>query len=261
MTPDSRLRLRLRHNPVLLAFSAGPWRAAGYLLTYLVISGVLFAICLAASTLAAVFALTVAAVPLLIALAAVIRGCAGAERWMLRQAYTSPVRGRYPAPTESGLMPRARARWTSGATWRDLGLLVGLWPPLFALSALVFAAWAILLGGVTMPLWYWAARGSCVGDCQASNARGILLGHFPHGPHGHGAWGLYVHTLPTALLAAAGFAVLFLLANYLLVGTARVHARIARSLLRAPGDPLAPVKDVLARPGPLGPLGTARSYR
>jgi hypothetical protein len=257
MTGDSRLRLR--YNPVRLAFSASPWRAAGYLLTYLVVSGVLFAACLAASTLAAVFALTVAAVPLLIALAAVIRGCAGTQRWMLRQVYAGPVRGRHLAPTGQGLMRRARAQWTSGGTWRDLGLLVGLWPPMFALSAVVFYAWALLLAGVTMPVWYWAARGTCAGDCQASRARGILLGHFPNGPHGPGAWGLYVHTLPTALLAAAGFAVLFLLANYLLVGTARVHARVMRALLREPGDPLAPARDVLASPGPLGPLGTARS--
>jgi hypothetical protein len=257
MTYDTRLPLP--RNPIRLVFSASPWRAAGYLLTYLAVSGVLFAVCLATSGLAALLAVTIAAVPLLIGLAAVIRGCAAAERWMLRQVYTDPVRGRYPASAGPGLIRRARARWTSGATWRELGLLIGLWPPLFALSALVFAAWTILAAGVTVPLWYWAAGNTCVGDCQASGARGVLLGRFPNGPHGQGAWGLYVHTLPTALLAAAGFAVLFLLANYLLVGTVRVHARVTRALLRAPDDPLAHVKDVLARPGPLGPLGTARS--
>ena len=47
---------------------------------------------------------------------------------------------------------------------------------------------------------------------------------------------------------------LFLLFNYVLVLTGRSHVRIARSLLRAPADPLADAKEVLARPGPLGPL-------
>jgi len=46
--------------------------------------------------------------------------------------------------------------------------------------------------------------------------------------------------------------------NYVLVLTARAHAWIASSVLRAPSDPLAPAKEVLARPGPLGPLHAAR---
>lgn len=54
--------------------------------------------------------------------------------------------------------------------------------------------------------------------------------------------------------AAAGFAVLFLLFNYVLVATARMHGRVARSLLGPPPDPLAAAQSVLAKPGPLGPL-------
>jgi len=42
------------------------------------------------------------------------------------------------------------------------------------------------------------------------------------------------------------------------VVTARAHAQIARALLRAPADPLAPARKVLAGPGPLGPLHAAR---
>ena len=86
----------------------------------------------------------------------------------------------------------------------------------------------------------------------------MTLGYFPHGPHGPGGVGLYVDTLPRALLAGAAFLVAFLLFNYVVVVTARAHARIAQALLRAPADPLAGVKEVLARPGPLGPLYSAR---
>jgi hypothetical protein len=81
-----------------------------------------------------------------------------------------------------------------------------------------------------------------------------VLGYFPHGPNGPGGTGLYVDSLPKALLAAACFLVLFLIFNYVLVLTARAHAAVARSLLRAPADPLAEAKEVLAGPGPLGPL-------
>jgi hypothetical protein len=62
---------------------------------------------------------------------------------------------------------------------------------------------------------------------------------------------VYVDSLPKALLTAAACLVLFLIFNYVLVATARAHARIARALLRGPIDPLAAAKDVLARPGPL----------
>ena len=250
-------RLRLRANPVRLAFSASPWRAAGYLLSYLVVSVVLFASCLTTTVLAAVLSITIVAAPLLLALAGVVRGFAGVDRGMLRQVFAEPIRGSYPVAPGTGLMQQSRSRWTQGSTWRDLSYLLGMWPPLFALSSLVFVAWGTLLAGATLPLWYWSVADECVGDCEVTGARGILLGHFPHGAHGPGGFGLYVHSLPTALVAAAGFAVAFLLFNYVLVGTARMHAQVTRALLRAPGDPLAQAKNVLARPGALGPLRPA----
>jgi hypothetical protein len=97
-----------------------------------------------------------------------------------------------------------------------------------------------------------------MGYVNGAPVHGVTLGYFPHGANGPGGWGLYVDTLPRALLAAALFLVAFLLFNYVLVLTARAHARIARALLRAPADPLAPAKEVLTRPGPLGPLHAAR---
>jgi hypothetical protein len=66
--------------------------------------------------------------------------------------------------------------------------------------------------------------------------------------------GLHVDTLPKALLAAAAFLILFLLFNYVLILTARMHARVALTLLRPPSDPLAEARDVLSRPGPLPSL-------
>ena len=247
-------KLRARRNPVWLAFSPSPWRAAGYLASYLIVSVVLFSVAVSTGAVALSLSITIAALPLLVAAAAVIRGCAATLRLMLRQVFAEPVRARYPEPQGSGLWRQARARWGEGTTWRDLACLVGLWPALFTLATAAVAIWATLLAGITVPVWYWAIRGSCVGYCQAKGARGILIGSYPHGVHGPGASGLYVHTLPTALLTAAGFAVLFLLFNYVLVAAARAHGQLIRAVLRSPADPLAPALSVLTRPGPLGPL-------
>jgi Putative sensor len=253
-------RLRLGLDPVRLVFSASPWRAAWFLLTYLLVSGVLFSISLVAGALALVLAVTIAAVPLLIAAAWVVRGCASFERLRLRQVLREPVPAGYPPAGQAGqagLWRRARALWSSSGTWRELCYLIGLWPLLLGLDAVVFAVWAELLAGMTFPAWYGRVRGMCMGDCSAQNAPGLMVGSYPHGPHGSGAHGIYVDSLRGSLVLAAIFLALFLLFNYVLVATARLHAWVARAVLRRPADPLAPARQVLAGPGPLGPLTTA----
>lgn len=251
-------RLPLYWNPLRQAVSGSTWRSAWFLLSYLVMGALLFTAVLAATLTTAVLAITLAGLPLLIASAAVIRGCANAERWRLRWVLAGPVRGGYRPVTRPGILGQIRTRWADPSTWRDLAYLVGLWPLLLALDVAVLSVWLTLLAGVTLPAWYRAPVDTCVGFCANPDIRGVSLGYFPHGPRGPGAAGLYVDTLPKAALAAAGFLVLFLLFTYVLVLAARAHARIARALLRAPADPLAGVKEVLARPGPLGPLHPAR---
>ena len=191
-----------------------------------------------------------------------LRWCADVERGRLRQVLAGPVRAGYrPAPS-TGLLAQARARWRDPATWRDVAYLIGLWAPLFVLDTVVLSVWLTFLAGVTLPAWYWAPRGNAgLGYTSPTTIHGVALGYFPHGPHGPGGVGLYVDTLPTALLAAAGFLVLFLIFSYVLVLTARTHASVARSLLRAPADPLAPAKEVLAGPGPARPAARPPAAR
>jgi len=252
--PRGDSRLTLRHNPIGLVFSASLWRSAGYLGSYLLVSSLLFTVAVGTSVVAAVLCITVVAVPLLIAAAEVIRGCAAVERAMLGQVFTEPVHADYPAPRGDGLWKQARARWGDSATWRDLACLVALWPALLALAVVALAVWATFLAGVTLPLWYSRAPGLCVGVCGSNAGHGVMIGYYPNGMHGPGHHGFLVDTLPTALVAAAGFAVAFLLFNYVLVATARLHGQVARALIRRPADPLAPARAVLAAPGPLGPL-------
>jgi hypothetical protein len=251
-------RLRLGLDPVRLLFSASPWRAAGFLLSYLLVSGVLFSIALTASVVAVVLGFTLAAVPLLIGVAWLVRGCASVERVRLGLVLAwPPVRGLYPQPLQAGLWRRARQLWSAGTTWRDLAYLVGLWAPLLALDTVVFGLWAELLAGITVPVWYRHVSDFCAGSCTTQHVQGLMIGDFPHGPHAAGAHGLYIDSLPAAVLLALAFAIAFLLFNYVLVGAARLHGRIGRALLGEPADPLGPAKEVLASPGPLGPLTAA----
>jgi Putative sensor len=255
-------RHRPHGDPFRLAWSAAPWAAAGYLARYLAVSWVLFSVAFTAVAGAAALAITLAGLPLLIAASSTVRGCANVGRGMLRQMLIEPVRGGYRQAAQPGIVAQVRTRWRDVATWRDLGYLIGLWVPLFALGTLVLAIWLACLAGITLPIWYWAPRGNVgLGYSSVTSVHGLVLGYFPHGPHGPGGVGLYVDTLPKALLAAAGFLIAFLLFNYVVVAAARAHARVARSLLRAPADPLAEAKEVLSQPGPLGPLERSAAHR
>jgi hypothetical protein len=123
--------------------------------------------------------------------------------------------------------------------------------PLAALDLAVLTVWLVFLAGVTLPVWYWAPRLTFGIGVNSRSAHGVQLGYFPNGPHGHPGYGLYVDTLPKALLAAAVFLVAFLLFNYVLVATARAHAAVVRALLGSPEDPLREAREVLRSPGPL----------
>jgi hypothetical protein len=253
-------RVKLFGNPLRLALSASPWRSAGFLLSYLIVSWVLCSVALTAAVTAAALAFSLVAFPLLIAAASVVHACAASERLRLRQVFARPVRASHQQAAGASQRARASASWRDRGTWRELAYLTGLWVPLAALDTIVVTIWATFLLGVALPFWYWAPWQE-FGNGQ--RAHGVQLGYFPNGPSGAGGHGLYIDTLPRALLAAAGFAILFLLFNYVLVATARMHGRVARALLRPPADPLAEVRAVLTGPGPLssvagtGPLGPA----
>jgi Putative sensor len=243
----------LRRNPVGLLFSGTLWASAWYLLAYLVIAWALFAIALTILVGGGLLSVTLAGLPVLIAAAAVIRWCANFERARLR-GMGIRVRGGYREFTGSGLLARLRSHWSDPALWRDIAYLFGLMAPLLALDFAVTVIWLVFIAGITLPAWYRFPRQTfTIGVNGGGNgsAHGVQLGYFPHGPHGPGAWGLYVDTLPKALITAAVCLVLFLLFNYVVVTTARLHAAIARALLRAPEDPLREAREVLGRPGPL----------
>lgn len=244
-------RLRLYANPLHQLVAGSTWRAAWFLLAYLVWGWLLWAAVFGATLIAAVLCITLAGIPLLIAAAGVVRGCANAERWRLRGVLAAPIHGGYRAVRRPGILGQVRTRWSDPATWRNFAYLLALFPLLWVLDFAVILVWLILLGGITVPAWYQYVPQTFD---NGQSAQGLQFGYFPNGPSGPGSWGWFIGNLHQALIAAGVFLVLFLLFNYVLVGAARLHTRIADALLRAPVDPMAEAKEVLTKPGPLGPL-------
>jgi hypothetical protein len=215
---------------------------------------VLFSVVLTATTAAVGLCVTIAGLPLLIAAAAVVKGCTAAERARLRSVGQDPTTGAYRPVTRPGLMARLTTQWSDPALWRDLAYLLALYAPLMVLAWAALVVWLTILAGITLPVWYRYPHQTFtigVNGRSSTSAHGVQLGYFPHGPHGPGGWGLYVDTLPKALAVAGVCLILFLLFNYVLVAAARLHAAIARALLSPAEDPLREAKEVLRRPGPL----------
>ncbi|MGH3278739.1 MAG: sensor domain-containing protein [Trebonia sp.] len=227
-------RFSLRRDPVRLVLSKAPWSSAWYLICYLFVGSALCAIALAG-------------LPVLIAAADTIRWCANVERARLAVVANRPIIGRYREPAGGGVFKNLRTRWTDSATWRDIAYLIGMWVPLATLDTVALTLWLVFLAGITTPVWYWAPWQTIHGV----RYHGYRLGYFPNGPHGHGGWGLYIDSLPRALLVAVVCLVAFLIFNYVLVATARAHALVARGLLNERTDPLKEAKEILRSPGPL----------
>ena len=244
-------RLPFYRNPLRLVFSGSLWQAVGFLVGYIVLSGVLFSVAVTVVTTVAALSFTLLGLPLAIAAAEVVHWCASMERVRLRPLFEEPVTASYAALPDRGLVARVVACWRNRATWREIAYMVGMFGPLLALDTAVFAIWAWFVSWITLPLWYWAPWL----DYHGRRIHGYQLGfYFPHGPHGPGTIGVFVDTFHKALIAAAVGLVGFLIFNYVVVATARMHARVARAMLRTPADPLAEVKTVIGEPGPLGSL-------
>jgi hypothetical protein len=240
-------------NPLRLLVSQAPWKAALFLAGYLLVSGLLAGISLVAVSTGAVFAVTLAGLPVLIVASGAVRFAAGVERVRLGPVLAAPLESGYREPGKPGVIAMARTRWRDPATWRELAYLIGLWVPLAALDLGVLVVWVVLASLVVVPAWYHFPVQTFT---HGASVHGVQLGYFPNGPHGPGGHGVYITTLSQALAVAACALVAFILFNYVLVATARMHAVVARNLLRPPADPLAAARGVLAGPRPLGPLQT-----
>jgi len=244
-----------------LAVSAAPWRSAAYLLASMVIGTVLFTLIVTVVAVSAPLVVIGIGLPMLLAAAHLVRGAAHLERQRAamvpgvevaeRPAGRAGLTGDDVEAPDAGLLAAVRRRWTDPAMAPSLGYLVGLYVPLMVLDTVAVGLWLGILGGITIPFWYWAVPQTFDGVTD----HGLFWGSFPHGPGGPDAVGLAIDDLPTAIAVAAAFAVLFVVvACPLVVAAARLHARTAGRLLGRPADPLAPARAALRSPGPLAPL-------
>jgi Putative sensor len=214
-------RLRIA-NPVSLLFSATPWACAAYLFSYLLFGVAAFVLCLVTVLVGGVLAVMWIGLPLLCAAFALGQGLAAAERGRARTVgarLNPPVR----RPRGTGLRGYLIGRLREQATWRELFVLVVLWPPLLVLDLLALLIW--LMGWVLISLPFWYRYVSQRFD-NGSHGPGLALGYYPDGPHGSQRYGWYIGDLPSAL-GAAGVGLLFLalIGNYVVVGAARAHVR------------------------------------
>ena len=109
-----------RRDPVRLLLSGAPWQAARFLAGYVLISGFLMAIALAAASTGVLLAVTLAGVPVVIAASGALRFAAGTERARLRPVLAAPLHGGYRRPARPGSSPTpgpaGRTR-PPGGTW------------------------------------------------------------------------------------------------------------------------------------------------
>ncbi|MGW7446179.1 sensor domain-containing protein [Kitasatospora sp. NPDC054795] len=223
MSLTDRLPLPVDRRPLRMLLSRSPWVATAYLLGYLPLAPVMFALTLAALVVSAVLNVTLIGLPLLVGAAAFVRGCARLERLRARPL-VGPIPARYrPVPTP-GVMSALRTRWRDPSTWRDCVYLVVLFPPLLVLDAAVLIVWFSVLGSITSPAWYWAVPDG-----------GVLF-----------AWSDSLVTSVVSAVVAAGLAPY---CSYLVTGAALLHAHVARSLLGPAADPLAEAKHMLTENG------------
>lgn len=241
-------RLRMHRNPVRMAFSSGVWASAWYLLSYLVLGTALFAVVLATAAASLGLSVLWAGLVLLMGVGYLVRGCVYLERGRARAVVPEGLPPVEPLRPAEGFFNTLGGIWDR-TTWRGVAYFVGLYVPLFVLDLLVVVLWLVFLGLITLPVWY-----RYIPDHfdDGTTAHGVAWGYFPHGPHGSGGWGVWIGTTTAATVAAVVSLALFLLWNYVLVGTARLHVNAVRMVVADVRDPLAEAKHILEVPGPLG---------
>ncbi|MCX5385383.1 sensor domain-containing protein [Streptomyces sp. NBC_00083] len=235
-------KLPVDRNPLRMLRSAAPWRATGYLASYLVAGPVLFAVGALALVAGLVFMQLTLTVALTVGSAWVVRCCAQVERGRA-VLVDAPVPYAYREAEKPGLVGQFKARCGDPVTFRDIACLVLLFPFLLLLDVLALVVWLGLLAGVSLPLWFWSINSR---QSDGSSVRGVWLG----GPD-DGDAGLWIDSWPAALLTAVLCLAVLLYASYLVVGAARLHLTVAHTLLRPPPDPLERAKRILTEPGPL----------
>jgi signal transduction histidine kinase len=185
------------------------WSATTFLLLSSALGILWFSALLALVSAGAALAITVVGLPFLAVVMRVWIAGAARERARVAALLDSPILPPYRPLPDGTLIARARARAGDPAVWRDLLYLLLLFPIGIAEGVLVLYPWSLALSCLTAPAYY-------------------LLG--PSDPF-LVVPGVFVGSLPAALLAALAGLALAILIPRLVIGAARAHAALAQWLL------------------------------
>ncbi|MGI8880470.1 MAG: sensor domain-containing protein [Jatrophihabitans sp.] len=220
-------------NPLSLLVSPLLWSSVGYLVAYLLLGALWFAATLTALLAGGITSIFVIGLPILAAGLAVIRVLASVERIRVPQPLGGPIASPY-LPARTGFRADLAGRVQDPATWRDVVLLLILWPVLFILDVIALVVWLIGWGLISLPFWYQYPPQTFNNGVKA---HGTQIGYYKHGPHQGPHYGWFIDDLRSSLIAAGvGALVVLVVGNYLLVGVAKLHASITRGLL-GPSQP------------------------
>ncbi len=215
-------------NPVALLLSSLLWSSVGYLLSYLLLGALWFSFTLTALLAGGITSIFIIGLPVLAAGLGVIRALAGVERNRVPGPLGGPIRPPY-LPARTGFRANLAGRVQDPATWRDVLLLLLLWPVLLTLDVVAVAVWLLGWGLISVPFWY---RYPPQDFDNGTTAHGIQIGYYQNGPYHGPHYGWFINDQRSALIAAAiGIVLMLVIGNYLIVGVARLHANITRGLL------------------------------
>jgi signal transduction histidine kinase len=131
-------------------------RDFGYLLAVFCMSIVAFVVWVTGLSLTISLLILIVGAFVWLGTAYVFRWTAGVDRLLAGWLRREPIAGVYRVPVAGGVLARLSTVTKDPQTWKDLGWLVLNSILGFAASLAALTATAVVIGYITMPLWWWA---------------------------------------------------------------------------------------------------------
>ncbi|MDX8151157.1 sensor domain-containing protein [Patulibacter brassicae] len=131
------------------------WRDLAYLLLGMATGTAFFSIAVTLFSLSIGLLVLIVGIPIAMLSSEVLRWCAEIERRRALIVDPEPIRGAYRPVRGAGWLGAAQAMAGDARRWKDLAYLV-LQFPVSVAAFVASSLWALPLGLLTLPLWYWA---------------------------------------------------------------------------------------------------------
>jgi Putative sensor len=131
-------------------------RDLAYLVAVLPLSILAFAVWVTGLTLTLSLLILIVGIFVWLGTTYVFRWTAGIDRTLIEWITRKPVAAVYRRPAAPGMLARVRSMTVDPQTWKDLGWLVLNSTLGFAVAVASLSVTAVVLGYITMPIWWWA---------------------------------------------------------------------------------------------------------